>query len=289
MNRLGPGAGRARAATIGFVKQVLDIRRHPLKSAAVEHLDQARLGEHGLDGDRTWVCVDQDGTIGSAKQPRLWGRLLEIEARIEAGADAPTLTVPGEKPVLAGTPEADAAVSALLGRPVRVSRTAPPQATRHHWWPSEPGMIPEWAKVEPGSEATIDFRDSSADGRFYDFGTVHLVTSGALARLGEEHGGPVDPSRFRPNLVVDLDADPEPGTRLRLGPDAEVEVRLPTPRCVIPSLAHGPDGADRTILTTLARHHRIEVPGLGKATCFGFYADVIATGTLTVGDAVAVV
>lgn len=59
---------------------VVGIRRHPLKSAAAEHLDEAVIGKRGLEGDRTWTCLDADGTIGSAKQPRLWKTLLEVNA-----------------------------------------------------------------------------------------------------------------------------------------------------------------------------------------------------------------
>jgi uncharacterized protein YcbX len=274
------------------VNRVIGIRRYPLKSAAPEHPAEAVIGEHGLDGDRTWVCVDADGTIGSAKQPRLWSGLLDVTVEYEpAQGDSvsrTTITVPGGEPVEAGTPEADAAVSDRLGRPVRVTRTAPTQLKRHHWWPDEPGMIPEWAAgAEPGGDDLVDARPSD-DGRFFDFGALHLVTSGALERLSAEHGEAVDPTRFRPNLILDLPADPEPGQRIAIGADVVLEVLVPTPRCVIPSLAHRGTTADRALLKTLAGHHRIDVPGFGRATCFGFYAAVAATGTVKTGDEVRV-
>ncbi|GAA0942479.1 MOSC domain-containing protein [Actinocorallia libanotica] len=269
------------------MEEVLGIRRYPLKSAAAEDLIEAELGEHGLSGDRTWACLDADGTVGSAKQPRLWAGLLAVGARLEAAPDEVAITVPGAATVLAGSPEADAAVTALLGRPVRLTRTAPPRALRHHRWPDEPGMIPDWADAAPGGEETVAVRDGSGDGRFYDFGVLHVVTSGALARLRAEHGAEVDPVRFRPNLVVGLDEDPEPGQRLRIGSHAVIEVAVPTPRCVIPSLSHGRAPGDRTLLRTLARHHRREVPGFGRATCFGFYAAVVRPGPIRTGDPVA--
>ena len=274
------------------MNRVLGIRRYPLKSAAAEHPTEAVLGKHGLDGDRTWVCLDVDGTIGSAKQPKLWGTLLDITVRYEASpGDSESRTViavPGAEFALAGSPEADAAVSNWLGRPVRLTRTAPPQPRRHHWWPDEPGMIPEWAAdAEPGGEAVVAARPSS-DGRFFDFGPIHLVTTGALERLSAEHGSAVDPIRFRPNLILDLPADPEPGQRIAIGADVVVEVSVPTPRCVIPSIAHGAAPADRALLKTLAQHHRVDVPGFGRATCFGFYADIVNTGSVRTGDEVSV-
>jgi uncharacterized protein len=273
------------------VNRVIGIRRHPLKSAAAELVTEAFIGKHGLDGDRTWTCLDADGTIGSAKQPRLWGTLLDVKAFFQpAQGDTPGtvhIEAPGAAPALAGTAEADKAVSAWLGRPVRLTRSAPQQLKRHHWWPDEPGMIPDWAADKaPGDDDIVTAGHDAESGRFFDYGPVHLVTTGALERLSAEHGSEVDPTRFRPNLILDLPEDPEPGQHIAIGPDAVLEVAIPTPRCVIPSLAHGDAPADRALLKTLAAHHRIDVPAFGRATCFGLYANVLAAGTVTIGDRV---
>ncbi|WP_030144284.1 MOSC domain-containing protein [Glycomyces sp. NRRL B-16210] len=272
------------------MNRVLGIRRHPLKSAAAEHVSEAVLTTRGLDGDRTWTCLDADGTIGSAKQPKLWSRLLDVTAEyVPAQGDKESqvlVSVPGLATAPAGSPEADAAVSDWLGRPVQLTRRAPKQLRRHHWWPDEPGMIPEWAAdAEPGGEAVMDLRRNDT-GLFFDFGALHLVTTGALDRLSAEHGSEVDPTRFRPNLVLDLPDDPQPGQRVTIGDEVTVQVLVPTPRCVIPSLAHGRAQADRTLLKTLAAHHRIDVPDFGRATCFGFYADILTPGTVRSGDPV---
>ncbi|MEU6246636.1 MOSC domain-containing protein [Glycomyces sp. NPDC047010] len=268
------------------MNRVLGIRRHPLKSAAAEHVDQTRIGKHGLDGDRTWVCVDADGTIGSAKQPRLWGALLDVDAVFDPDGEDVLVTAPNGLSGTAGTPEADAAVSEWLGRPVRLTRTASQRLKRHHWWPDEPGMIPEWAAdAVPGGDAIVDVRHDAADGRFFDFGPLHLVTTGALDRLSAEHGTAVDPVRFRPNLVLDLPDDPEPGRRLTIG-EVSVEVLVPTPRCVIPSITHRGNPNDPALLKTLAKHHRRDVPDFGRATCFGFYAEILNEGVVRVGDEV---
>jgi len=58
----------------------------------------------------------------------------------------------------------------------------------------------------------------------------------------------------------------------------------PTPRCVVPSLDHGPGAPpDADVLRTLARRYRMPVAGLGKAACFGVYAEVLQPGELRVG------
>jgi uncharacterized protein YcbX len=270
------------------VNRVLGIRRHPLKSAAAEHIGEAFIGKHGLDGDRSWICLDADGTIGSAKQPRLWAGLLAVSAAYDPASGGVLVTAPGKQPAPAGSPEADEAVSAVLGRPVSLTRSAPQQLKRHHWWPDEPGMIPDWAAGKPpGGDDLVAARHDAEGGRFFDYGPVHIVTTGALERLSAQHGSEVDPTRFRPNLILDLPADPEPGQRITIG-DVVLETAIPTPRCVIPSLAHGDAPADRALLKTLAAHHRIDVPGFGRATCFGFYAEILAVGTVAIGDPVTV-
>ncbi|MFI5891393.1 MOSC N-terminal beta barrel domain-containing protein [Actinoplanes sp. NPDC051513] len=62
--------------------KIVELWRYPLKSARGEPLRSAPVERSGLAGDREWACLDpSDGTVGSAKHPRRWGRLLEVSAR----------------------------------------------------------------------------------------------------------------------------------------------------------------------------------------------------------------
>lgn len=266
------------------VPTVVALRRYPLKSARGETLHAAEVEPSGLRGDRAWACVDEaDGTIGSAKHPRRWGRLLEV-----AGAGEAELTVTvGGRAFRGGSAEADAALSAHLGRAVRLTRSVTPGARLHRRLPDEAGMIPEWmAGVAPGEELVTDVAGAALTGRFVDFAAVHVVTTGALAALGERGGMPAVPAvRFRPNLVIDAPRDPGPGEEIRLG-DVVLRVVSPTPRCAIPGLGQEGLPADPAVLRTLAAHYRIPVPGLGRAACFGAYAEVIRPGRVEVGQRV---
>jgi hypothetical protein len=263
--------------------KIVALRRYPLKSALGEALDAADVDRTGLAGDRVWACVDgEDDTVGSAKHPRRWGRLLEVGTSLHK--DELTLRV-GTSAVRAGSAEADAALTTHLGRPVRLTRTAPADPRLHRVLPDDAGMVPEWmAGSLPGEETVSPVGGVERLGRFADFGALHVVTTGELARLGERSGGvPVSADRFRPNVILDLPRDPEPGTELRLG-DVVLRIDLPTPRCVIPGLGQGELPADESVLSTLARQYRIEVHGLGRAACFGTYADVVQPGRLEVGQ-----
>lgn len=61
---------------------------------------------------------------------------------------------------------------------------------------------------------------------------------------------------------------------------------MPTPRCVIPTLAQEELPADPGIMRTVAREHRIPVFDLGLACRVGVYLDVLEPGTVRIGDPV---
>jgi uncharacterized protein len=265
------------------------IWRFPLKSAQGESVASAYFGSAGPDGDRSWACVTQaDGLVVSAKNPRRFGRILSVTATMASegrGADV-LVEVPGREPVLAGTPEADEALSGWLGEPVRLTSEVPPNARLHRLWSKEPGMIPDWAKARPGDDEVGDVAGAVPGGRFVDFAAVHVVTTTAMAELARECPA-ADVRRLRPNLVLDLDREPEPGERIQAGPEVVLRVMIPTPRCVIPSVAQPGLAHSSEVLRAIARR-RAEIPGLGKGACFGTYAEVLQAGTITVGDTAAI-
>lgn len=272
------------------MQTVVALRRYPLKSARGEVLKAADVEQTGLRGDRTWACIDRlDGTVGSAKHPRRWGRLLDVGTSMRDDGPETMLTLHVDGTSLpAGSAAADAALSNHLGRPVRLSRELPPDARLHRTLPDDVGMVPDWmGGARPGQETITAIAGAGRVGRFVDFGAVHIVTTGALSLLGERMGGvSVAAARFRPNLVIDAPRDPEPGQELRLG-DVVLRVLLPTPRCVIPGLSQAELPADLSVLSALARHYRIPVAGLGRAACFGTYADVVQPGRLRLGSSFA--
>jgi uncharacterized protein len=268
---------------------VESIWRYPVKSAKGESLASAWFGPDGPAGDRSFACLTADGIVVSAKNPRRWGRMLFVTATVarDAGSEQVLVTVPGGEPVPAGSPQADEAISAWLGEQVRLSSQVPADARLHRLWPKEPGMIPEWAAAAgAGEEEITAIRNVVAGQRFVDFAAVHLITTRALAELQGE-APPADVRRLRPNLVLSLDREPGPGDLVRVGPDLVLRVLSPTPRCAIPAADQpGLDYAPE-VLRAIARR-RAEIPGLGRAACFGSYAQVLSPGTVRLGDEAAI-
>jgi uncharacterized protein len=138
---------------------------------------------------------------------------------------------------------------------------------------------------------------------FVDFAAVHVVTTATLDALGDAHPrGVVDGRRFRPNVVVRMRGGEPfaenrwPGRRVAIGDAAGLRVVVPTPRCVVPTLAQGQGGQgsygppglaeDPEVLRAAARLNRVPVLDLGVLTCVGAYADVEAPGQIRIGDLV---
>lgn len=251
---------------------VEELWRYLLKSAQGESLAAMRIDEHGPRGDRQWACLDAEGFVVSAKQPRRWGRLLQVSA----WADGARVLVrpPGAEPAVAGTTEADALLSEWLQAPVTLSEVVPESPRIRRRFPPEPGMRPSWSEDAP-EESTSTIIGGH---RFVDFGSVHVVTLADLASLGDP-----DVRRFRPNVVLSVDPL-QPGDLVRFDGGVELRVTLPTPRCAVPSLEQPGLPASSDLLRTIGRTRRTPMPGRGTAACFGVYADVVRPGRISTGE-----
>ncbi|MFI6392960.1 MOSC domain-containing protein [Nonomuraea sp. NPDC050547] len=243
------------------------LRRYPVKSMLGEDLDAGEITERGLSGDRVRAVVDvSTGKVASAKNPRLWRDLLTLDGV---------------------APPGDAELSRLFGREVRLADTPPPAAELERSIPEE--VLERGIEQEVGH--TITYLAAAAPGTFFDFAPLHLITTSTVRRIGELSArGQMEAVRYRPNLVIDTPGDGFPentwaGARLRLGA-AELEVIAASPRCAVPTLAHGGLPRDTDALRTVARHNRVEVFDMGAQPCAGVYARVLRPGDVRVGDEV---
>jgi uncharacterized protein YcbX len=239
----------------------------------------------GLAGDRRLALVSRDtGKLASAKYPRLWRALLTLSA--ETAADAVQITLPDGKVVWSTDADVDAVLSAVLGHPVRLAATPPPEASLDR-------AVPE-AVLRDGVLAEVPAEISQvAEGTFLDFAAVHLITTSTLDRIAElSPYRRVDPVRYRPNVVIRTEADGflENGwldRELRIGDELILRVVARTPRCAIPTLAHGALPRDPSALRVLARHNRVApMDSRAPEPCAGVYADVLHPGPIQIGDPV---
>src|SRR5262249_36881665 len=105
--------------------------RYPVKSMRGEELDSSEVTDPGLLGARAYALVDfETGKVVSAKNPRKWPNMLEfrsafVEPPHSPGAMPPArITTPDGATIETGDSNFDARISALVGRPVRLSSSA---------------------------------------------------------------------------------------------------------------------------------------------------------------------
>lgn len=254
-------------SSANVVGRVARIARYPVKSFNGEVLDRASFGVGGLVGDRVLGVVDvESGQVLSAKSVP---ELLDAQARTTpSGVE---VRLPGGEWLPAPSAAAGKAVSAWLGRPVRVE--PPPPAESRNYAMS--------FNIE--DESVDAFEWFCPPGTFYDLAEMHVLTTASLrAAAGRYPEGAWVVDRFRPTVLVDAEGDDFVedawvGRRLRLGVAAEVVVDQPTIRCPMTTRAQGALARDLDILRTVNREHDGNL---------GVYASMVAGGEVGVGDEV---
>ena len=276
---------------IGAAGAVKSLWRYPVKSMTGECLDEAVVTDGGLVGDRAYAVIDQsNGKVASAKVPKKWGGLLDLNAVFVepplAGTQIPAvrITRPGDADIVSTDREADFQLSQTIGRPVRLTTQRPASISVE--------------RLDPLSldETIVDIGHLMLEGRFADYAAIHLLTTATLERLAElSPGVSFDERRFRPNLVVDTEGDQSGfvenhwvGRNLAIGDEVLLRLSDPTPRCSVPTLGQKGVSKDARVLRAIADHNLIPVALLDgeNLPCAGVYGFVIRGGVIRKGDGV---
>ena len=149
--------------------RVTGLRTFPVKSLDGERLTDVQVLASGLEHDRAWAVVDAEGRVVTGKRAPA---LREVRAAVaQAPTDGPAVLLPGGDDLPVRGPSADAALSRVVGEPVR---------------------------VRAAEGAGIGFNEVAA---------VHLVSqqSVAAAAAGEGGGDACDVEEPRANVTVELD------------------------------------------------------------------------------------
>lgn len=268
--------------------------RYPVKSMLGTRVEQADVRASGLVGDRGWALLDlRTGKVASAKQPRLWRSLLQLRAEYHGGAGraepagSVTITLPDGTEVRAGELGTDEELSRFVGRPVTLRRGRAAGAGIDRAVPEE--VLAHGVGAEVAFES-LELSQQAPGDSFVDYAPVHLITTATLTAVTSAAGTAPRPRVFRPNLILatpGLSGYTENdwvGRQLAIGGQVRLEIFLPTPRCAVPTLAHGQEPGNPQVLRALARSNRIPLEGFGLQTCAGVYAKVISPGRVQAGD-----
>jgi hypothetical protein len=268
---------------------VTALRRYPVKSMLGEGLDASDVSHQGLAWDRRLAVVSRrTGKVASAKYPRLWRDLLTMSA--QAADEGARITLPGGKSVRSTDADIDEVLSALLNEPVTLTATPPPGASLDRAVPE--AVLRDGIKAQVPAEI-IEIGAGAPPGTFVDFAPLHLLTTATLDRIAElSPYRRAHPERYRPNVVIRTEAEGFAendwlGRVLLIGDDLVLRVIARTPRCAVPTLAHGDLPRDTEALRILARHNRVRaLPERDPEPCAGVYAEVLHPGRIRAGDLV---
>lgn len=261
---------------------VTALRRFPVKSMQGEQLERARVGRHGVLGDRALAVVDvESGEVVRGKTPVLGPLILACRAAFTANpggaGEIPPVEVelPDGTSVRADSRDADETLSQYFGHPVRL--VSVPSAR---------------AALVQNRRAFLQRAGLSSlheDGTLLDALPVSVLTTSSLDRLSAARPETrFDHRRFRMNVVLSSKVagfveNSWPGRILQLGDTARLRVAVPVPRCALTTMAQEDLPKDLAVLRTVARENSLQVAGQSSA-CLGVYATVESEGDVRIGD-----
>ncbi len=280
-------------ATPGTVGSVVSLWRYPVKSLMGEELNASEVTERGLLGDRAHALIDATtGKVASAKNPRKWARLFDCRAgyleppRTSHKLPGVRVTLPDGAVVSSDHTNFDQIVSLALGRDLTFATSAPEKPSLEEYWPDIDGLAHRETITDEAMPAGV----------FFDYATIHLLTTATLDCLRELYPqGRWEVRRFRPNIVVDAGGAKDfienswVGRTVAVGDQVRLKINIPCPRCVMTTLPQGDLPNDPGILRTAAQHTpRFKTDGQTLVALVGVYASVERGGTIHRGDPVRV-
>lgn len=266
--------------------KVESVHIYPVKATAPTSLKSAQVELGGLHGDRRWMVIDETGDWVTASKSDV---LLGVSA--DLNDDGLHLTAAGQPDLTVVEPVGGSEVPVAISR-LESAVDAGDEAAA--WFSSivrEPVRL-VWQddtnkrRVGEKHGGLVDDQVSLAD-----VAPLLLTTTSSLDQLNrwiaEDHEPETIVMRqFRPNVVIAGDIDPfvEDGWRqIRIG-DVSYRFAEHCDRCVVTTIDPLTLRHSKEPIRTLARHRRWD-----RKTWFGIRIIPLATGTLSVGDAVTVV
>jgi uncharacterized protein YcbX len=252
--------------------QVAWIATAPVKGLRLSLRDDAFLARSGIEGDRAFYLVDDEGRLVNGKRA---GALIRVAANVQG--EVLTVRLPDGSATAGEISLGPAVETNFYGRPVRGHVVDGPWAVAL----SEVAGLPLTLVRADETGAGLDRGVQAA---------ASLVSTAALDALAEAAGldGPVDGRRFRMTIGVSGVAAHEEdgwlGRRIAVG-EAVVVPRGNVGRCRVTTL--GPETGERDLETLdVIADYRADVETT-EPLPFGVWCEVVAPGRIAVGDPVA--
>ena len=227
---------------------------YPIKSTAQLALNSCQMSPFGLDMDRQWMLIDNNGYMLTQ---RTHAKMCLIECQFEA--DQLIISAPGMKQLKIPTQYSGKMIKATVWDDVCNAYDCGEQTTK---WFSQFLNISARLVYFPHDEdrqVDLEYANQGDKTAFSDGFPYLLISQASLDDLNSRLTAPVDMKRFRPNLVVKgTEAFAEDNWKaIRIG-NITFNLVKPCSRCVIPSI--NPDTAEKSaeVVTTLAGYRMRE-------------------------------
>jgi uncharacterized protein YcbX len=273
--------------------------RYPVKSMGGDNLHNTALTKNGIPGDRCWTVKDEER--GGIKGGKRFPQLMDMHAVLEHEPDALTLsppvaiTFPDQSRTHSTDPNVNQALSAAIGSPVSLWPLLPADQLEHYQRPPNPENFDQMAYFRTLFARTDDeplpdlstfpeelFIYESSPGTYFDAFPLLIMTTASLnAMAAATAESNFDVRRFRPNILLDTDADgfvenSWVGKRLQLG-SAILQINAICPRCVMTTHGFADLPKDPRVMRHLVRQNEGNL---------GVYASIEQSGNVKLGDQV---
>jgi len=276
--------------------RLVQLNLHPLKSGAIRPVRSVSVLPSGLEDDRSWMLVDRDGGMVSAREVHeLFTLVADTPATDPALERALRLRAPGHADLVLDHPDRDLLAVRLFSLDLAAVPAGP---AADAWVRDVLGLDVRLVWCDDATRRSLQPGVSEPDDHaaFPDAFPITLASLASLRQLndwivetalerGEEVPEPLPMARFRANLVIDGDAPfAEDGWgEVRIG-DVTFRRGKPVGRCVMTTIDPVTLDTSPEPIRTLARHRRSP----DGDTLFARHLVPVSTGRISVGDEVAV-
>ncbi|KKO53941.1 MOSC domain-containing protein [Paenibacillus sp. DMB20] len=236
---------------IGHIQEIV---RHPVKSFRGESVQETRIMEYGLYGDRSHAFLDETRK-GKFLTITQFPDMVRYQARF-AGEES-----------MEKYPKVEIIT---------------PEGKVTEWGDEE--LTKEMENKSKRSVSLVSYSPSNVPLGAIEEEHIQLVTDASVDEMKEIWGRTeLDYRRFRPNLLISLEKkipfieEGWFGKRIRIGNDVVIELKRHCERCMIITIDPEHAERDATLLKTVVKE---------RNNHFGVYASVISTGKIHVGDEV---
>lgn len=253
---------------------------YPVKSTAQVSLLKATMGPFGLDNDRRWMLVDNNGIMLTQRK---YARMCLIQCSFND--NHLTISAPEMQLLTINHEHSTSKVNATVWKDTCSAYDCGDIAAN---WFSQFLKTPARLVYFPANEirqVDLNFASKGDITAFSDGFPYLLISQASLDDLNTRLNSSVEMKRFRPNLVISgTDAFAEDNWRkIRIG-DITFKLVKPCSRCIIPSI--NPDTAEKTadVVKTLSSYRK-----RGNNIYFGQNVIAEGEGNLEVGMPVEVI